>query len=89
MKPLYRSRDGKCSLRDFHSAVNGKDKLLTIFQTEDDQILAAYLSVPYKNTDGRDYINDCDARIFSITKKTNYSPENCFACRFYDDLITS
>ena len=48
MKPLYRSKDGKCSLIDFHKAVDGKEKLLTIFQTEDDQVLATYLDVPFQ-----------------------------------------
>jgi hypothetical protein len=39
MMPLYTSRDGNCSLTDFHLAVKGKEKLLTLFLTEDDEIL--------------------------------------------------
>jgi hypothetical protein len=41
---LYSSMDGKCSLSDFHKAIEGKYTLVTLFETEDNQILASFLS---------------------------------------------
>ena len=47
MELLYSSRDGRCDMNDFQEAIVGKPNILTIFQTEEDMIIATYLNQPY------------------------------------------
>jgi hypothetical protein len=47
MELLYSSRDGRSNWTDFQEALVGKSNILTIFQTEEDFIVATYLNQPY------------------------------------------
>ena len=47
MELLYSSRDGRGNTTDFQKAIVGKSNILTIFQTEEDMILATYITQPY------------------------------------------
>jgi len=83
MMPLYTSRDGNCSLTDFHLAVKGKEKLLTLFLTEDDEILGTYFHQPY-NYEEDQAIKDCNAHILSLTYKSKHGNwvSSCGAGKF-------
>jgi hypothetical protein len=47
MELLYSSRDGRSNTTHLYKAVEGKPNILTIFQTEEDFIVATYLNQPY------------------------------------------
>ena len=47
MELLYSSRDGRGNWSDFQEAIVGKSNLLTVFQTEEDMIIATYINRPY------------------------------------------
>jgi hypothetical protein len=91
MELLYSSRDGRSNWTHFREAVEGKPNILTIFQTEEDFIVATYLNQPYSY--GGD-IYDCNAMIMSVTKRRSFrinkslNPD-CLAAYIYryGDLI--
>jgi hypothetical protein len=80
MELLYRSKDGNCSRWEFDPAILKKSNLITIIQTEDDQIIATYLNRPYIqdpygliHLDGYLYdVYDCNAMLLSVSKRKTY-----------------
>ena len=69
MELLYSSRNGRSNWTHFREAVEGKPNILTIFQTEEDFIVATYLNQPYSY--GED-IYDCNAITMSVTKRRSF-----------------
>ena len=85
MELLYSSRDGRSNWTHFREAVEGKPNILTIFQTEEDFIIATYLNQPYSYGEN---IYDCNAMIMSVTKRRSFrinksfNPD-CYAAYIY------
>ena len=69
MKLLYSSRDGRSNTIHPLKAIAGKPNILTIFQTEEDFIVATYLNPPMLE---HDMSYDCNAMIMSVTKRRSF-----------------
>ena len=79
MELLYRSKDGICDRGEFDPAILKKSNLITIIQTEDDQIIATYLNRPYiqapyglGSAGYFDDVYDCNAMLLSVSKRKTY-----------------
>jgi hypothetical protein len=79
MELLHSRLDGECDTYNFLKAGAGKSRILTIFETEEDMIVAGYLHHPFVKKDGFKLdpspsypMYDCNAKLISVTKRKTF-----------------